>query len=368
MKLIAAVAAVLLSAVNAIAEPALDFDSLIHAGYSAVSAAARENAASPRLVNISAPVPAPGGVFLFNAREGRIYYCSSGGCRLGLKGGASNVVSTGRGGLYFSGVSGTGFCDESGCRALMAPPRVVFPLQAGPRGDIWGANRYGLWHCAPRGCDSAFTGDLADVSVYLDGVYKSDGDFVVSDRFGTFWCSAAACRRVSPAQVQFIEGRCVGTPPVSVAFGFWAHRVFACDARRCAVVDNDDAQVDDYSDCEFDAYGRLHLPLRGPDGARAGGTLACSAGGCAPDSLAPRDLSSVPFGPSNESETVTVGADGALYRLGRDPNQPGAVFRGDGVAKSLAFDAPDSCWTWREADPNDDEEDSGWERDCRLIK
>ncbi len=337
------------------------FDELTRAGFKQVSAQVVRYAPEP-----PAQEPADSrGVFLFAGNPGSIYFCSAGGCRRLLAGRAASAVASADG-LYFTGPDGAGYCAPSGCRTLLAGHFLVFPLKAGPDGDIYGVDSTGLWHCQAWGCARSYSGKIADGANYLDGEWKDDGDFVASPRGGTFWCSKGDCRKIADHEMIAIDGNCRNAAPEDSAFGFWALSLYRCAPQGCRTVLDNDANVQTYTDCAFDAQGRILLNSKIEPSLVCGDS--CRASSQSLDSIA----AAKPEKPWSSEQGPVRGSDGADYRLADRSRESepaaggrqslGAIVTRDG--RALAFDAPAACWQWF---VDDDDDSAGWSEDCSLM-
>jgi len=340
------------------------FDQLLQTGFSRVSAAATAtgapaaSAAGDRL-----------GVYLKSGRSGSIFFCGASGCREILSGGAAFALPVGDG-LYFTGPESAGYCDPSGCRTLLLSA-VTYPLNAGPDGDIYAADSGGLWHCAPSGCARAFTGRVDVRANYMDGAWKTNGDFVASPAGRAFWCSRGVCRPIADTELVIVDEFCNNASPTQISYGFWGLDFYRCTPSGCRkLMDSDNIQT--YSECAFDASGRIYMESRAQV---AIASVRCGET-CEPS---PRKVTDVApdktRAPQPRLDRAT-GTDGALYRLAdrsgtpepqgaaRDVGLPPIVLRGE---RALAFDAPVSCWDWSDGDP-DDEDPASWYDSCQLIR
>ena len=352
------------------ADEAPSFDQLANSDFRALRAAAP---AAPA----AAETRVPGddrGVFLFSNLAGRIAFCSVAGCRTIAGGGVSTVVRSASG-LYFTGPEGTGYCSPLHCDVLAPSVSLQLTLNAGPAGDVYGIDKEGVWHCTPASCARAYSGPLGGGTNYLSGVYKANGDFVGSEASGTFWCSNGVCRRVKNSEILLVEDRCGGPVPQDVSYGFWGRKIFRCTPNGCAAASSDDASVDNYVSCAFDAQGRLHVP------ARPAGSVVCGET-CRVDASDAAAYPAVPRSSNDEFNDVRRrGTDGAVYSLAgfdkipapaaKDPQRlPPSVSRA-GAAGSLALpvDPAFSCASWWTSAPGDEDEDGGdrWELQCRLL-
>ncbi len=359
------------------AAAAVEFDDLLRSGFQDVrESAARDAAPVPHAQELPPPPFVGGGVFLHSSLDGRLAYCSAAGCRLLLDSGAEVLVSAGPGALYFTGTAGTGYCTARRCDLLLPGVRVIFPLSAGPKGDIYGSDEKAGWHCAPDACRQASSVPLQRSSNYIQGVYKPQGDFVSSSEDGTFWCADGACARIGGGELLFIEDSCSGKAPARAAYAFQGSEIDRCTPAGCRVIGSGEA-VDNYVDCSFDEKGRLLLPARGERRGAVPGGMLCSESGVA------RVKEEIPVGakkkkPVRSSENTATGEDGAAYRLAdhaADP-APGAgsrsrldaeITRTDaGRSAPLAFDAPVACWQWIDGDG--DEDAPMWSGACRVFR
>lgn len=360
----------LLAAASA-AQGAADFDALLKTGFQDVREA---SAAAAR------PAPpardAAGGVFLHSSLDGRIAYCSAAGCRLLLDGGAGVVVLARPGALYFTGPVGTGYCDARSCRVRLPGRRLTFSLTSGPKGDIYGSDAEAGWHCTPDACLQASSVPLQRHTNYIEGVYKTSGDFVSSSAEGTFWCAEGECARVGGQEMIFIESACSGKAPERAAYGFGSE-IYRCTPAGCRALGRDD-RVDNYAECAFDEQGRLLLPARDGQGRRAGGAILCSENGV---ERTGRAIASIPApaenaGPARSSDAVLAGEDGATYRLtthaqddapaaGAPRRLPARITRGED-GRDAVYELPVACWQWTDGDG--DEDSPMWNNECRVLR
>jgi hypothetical protein len=356
------------------AEQNPSFERLLNSGFREVSAPSGAAPATPPAAPVQMRAPGDDrGVFLFSDAGGRLAFCSAAGCRTLLDGGASTAVRA-KDGLYFTGPAGTGFCAPRRCD-LLTPSRLRLTLGAGPAGDAYGVDATGVWRLTPTSCTRALTAALkADLS-YLDGVWKTNGDFVGTESDLTFWCSNGACRPVKNGEVLFVEDHCGGNAPLGVSYGFWGQEIFRCTPQACTSASENAEHVDNYATCAFDAKGRLHVP------ARPRGSVVCGDK-CR---FAADDAISYPterrYVPSPYNERRRLGTDGAVYELAdaskipapatNAPSPlPAHVTRSDAHATAvLSFDAPTPCASWLTSDQADEDENGGahWEPECRLI-
>ena len=335
------------------------FEQLTQTGFKEIEAANRQDAQStPSFESAAAPSAETLGAFMNSSRTGQIFFCSASGCRKLRASGASIVVSSGKGGLYFTGLEGTGFCSSRRCDLLLPGVRATFPLEVGPNGDIWASSALAGYHCTPTACRQAYAGALEAATNFINGVYKANGDFVASGGEGTFWCSGEACRRVSAADVLFIEERCSGPVPARVSYGFFGRALWRCEQSGCREIGDAEA-VDNFVSCSFDDLGRVHVPLRG-----ASGSLACG-------DACVRDDRNVP--------SVTNVADPGLSMPGDVRGTDGFVYGFAGVDESVskevrtvvrrggrAYAVNAACWHWFDGD-EEDAMSPAWQNDCRLV-
>lgn len=363
--------AAFMSVTPAHAGKAPTFESLQQTGFASV--AAPTTLAAPSSAPVARPNGDGRGVYLFSNRSGQIFFCSASGCRKVLEGDAGSVLRAADG-LYFTGPNRTGYCTPSACRVLL-PETLVLPLSAGPKGDVYGlAATSGLWHCTPTACESALPRvfDASALTNFVEGEWKSDGDFVGAAGGATFWCSGDSCRVVGGGSLVFVQDQCRGAAPARLAYGFWGLDFFRCSPDGCKKIASDDPNIGRYTDCGFDDAGNLYLP------ARNGASVRCGTS-CAPSAVQIVGLGALPSARSQASSWRSLtGSDGAPYSLadrsstpaparGFDaPALPPVVLR-DGVP--LTFDAPVGCWQW-EASSDDDEEpaSAGWTAECRLER
>ncbi len=353
------------------ADDAPTFESLQQTGFASV--AAPTSLAAPS----AAPAPRPSGdergVYLFSNRSGQIFFCSASGCRQILDGDAGSVLRA-KDGLYFTGPNRTGYCTPSACRVLL-PAALTLPLSSGPNGDVYGlASTSGLWHCTPTACDSALprTFDASALSNFIEGEWKTGGDFVGAAGDATFWCSGDSCRVVGNSSLVFVQNQCRGDAPARLAYGFWGLDFYRCSPNGCRKIASDDPNIDRYTDCGFDAAGNLYLP------ARSGASVRCG-GDCAPSTVQINALGNLPSAQSKTSSWRTLtGSDGAAYSLADRSTTPEPTLGFDASAlppvvlrdgTPLTFDAPVGCWQW-EASGDDDEEPTpaAWTQECRLER
>jgi hypothetical protein len=369
------IAALALAPLPGRAADAPTFDQLAQTGFTRV-AAASDAPAAPAAAPVASPAPRAEsdgrGVYLNSERKGQIFFCSSGGCRELLDGGAGVVLASGSG-LYFTGPEGTGYCTPASCRVLIPGAAVVFPLNAGPRGDLYAVDHAGLWHCDPSSCARAFTGAVDVQANFMDGAWKANGDFVASAYGRTFWCSRGECRPIAETEIVFVDETCNNAAPSDAAFGFWGITFYRCTAAGCrALTDSDNIQT--YSTCAFDPQGRIYLESRAQV---AMPSMRCGDAACVPSdrkvtAVAPEKAPAA----DSQSNGSLVGTDGAIYRLADRSGtpEPKAGDAAPGLApivergaQRLTVDAPVECWDWTAGD-DDDEEPASWFNSCRLIR
>ncbi|MFI5346674.1 MAG: hypothetical protein ACHQ51_09905 [Elusimicrobiota bacterium] len=334
---------------------AQDFDQLTRNGFKEVLALVQKD--SRPVPASESPAASARGVFLYSSRIGQIFFCSASGCREILAAGASAPVSSGKGGLYFTGERGTGFCSSGRCDLLLPGIRTTFALTTGPAGDIWASSALAGYHCTPTACRQAVAESMEAHSNFLNGVYKANGDFLASGDLGTFWCSGDSCRRVSAASLLFVEERCSGAIPADVSYGFTGPAIWRCLPSGCREI-GDSEGVDNFASCAFDGRGRIHLPVRAGNG-----SIACGEE-CV------RDAQNVPSAPqtaaARPSAGGSVGTDGSIYSVvsadDEAPKTTTTLIRRD----NRTFDVPAACWS---CFPGDEEDamSPAWIDDCRLI-